>query len=190
MRKVRFLNRRDQWGLVSKTLHWLISGLIFTLIGLGWTLKVMPLTPQKIDLYYWHKSLGILVLVLIIARIAWLKVSPGPDPVPGLSSWERRAAKLIHRALYFLILAMPISGWLINSSAGIPFEVFWYIPLPPISPISARLEELFGLVHLVLFYGLAVVLSIHILAAFMHHFLYNDDVLNRMLPSFLSRRGL
>lgn len=150
----------------------------------------MPLSPQKINLYYWHKSLGILVLLLVLARIAWLKVSPAPDPSPRLSPWELQAAKLSHRLLYFLILAMPVSGWMINSSSGIPFQLFWNIPLPSITPVSLHLEAIFQLVHLILFYSFSIVLSLHVLAALNHHFLRQDDVLARMLPNFLSRREL
>ncbi len=174
----------QNWGTVTKLLHWSVAALILALMALGWLARLAPLAPSKITLFYWHKSLGMLVLALVLLRLGW-RLFNRPPPLPGnLPRWEPVLARLTHGLLYALILLMPVSGWLLNSAAGVPFKIFWVLPLPPISPVSARLENIFGLAHLALFSALGALLIGHIGAALRHHFLLHNRVLVRMLPQF------
>lgn len=191
--KGRFLPRlRDsasRWGPVSQWLHWGVAALILALIGLGWWMRLEPLTPAKITHYYWHKSLGMLVLALVLIRLGW-RAGNRPPPLPqDLPRWEAPLARLTHVTLYVLILLMPISGWLLQSASGIPFKIFWTIPLPAIAPVSAGLEHAFTLLHLAVFSALALLLLGHVAAALRHHFLLHNDILIRMLPRLRGRRS-
>jgi cytochrome b561 len=175
-------NTTHRWGSIAQLLHWSIAALIFVLIALGWLAVLAPLSPAKITLFYWHKSLGLLVLTLVLIRLGWRIGNPAPKLPPNLPCWEPVLARLTHIFLYVLIVSMPVAGWLIDSAAGVPFKIFWVLPLPPLVPVSASLEHAFELVHLVVFWALAVVLTGHIGAALRHHFLLHNNVLRRMLP--------
>lgn len=175
-------NSPSRWGGIAQFLHWSVAGLIFALIALGWLARLTPLSPGKITLFYWHKSLGMLVLALVLVRLGWRARNPAPPLPRELPRWEPLMANATHAFLYLLILLMPVSGWLINSASGIPFKIFWVLPLPAICPVSEHLEHIFEQAHLVLFWTLAVVLLGHIGAALRHHFLLHNSVLRRMLP--------
>jgi cytochrome b561 len=84
--------------------------------------------------------------------------------------------------LYVLAVALPLSGWVINSAAGVPFSIFWLVPLPAIVAPDERLEELAKLVHFSLLVALCLVLALHIAAALRHHFVKRNAILIRMLP--------
>lgn len=175
-------NNASRWGAVAQCLHWSVAALIFALMAIGWLAVLTPLSPTKIDLYYWHKSIGMLVLALVIVRLVWRMIDPAPPLPDGLPAWEPALAKATHILLYALMLMMPLSGWLINSASGLPFKIFWLIPLPSIAPVSASLERVFELLHLALFWTLAAVLIGHIGASLRHHFLLHNSILIRMLP--------
>lgn len=179
---MKLRDTHERWGVVTRWLHWSMAGLILALIALGWLARLAPLTPEKITLFYWHKSLGLLVLALVLIRLGW-RAGNRPPPLPeGLPRWEAPLARATHGALYLLMLLMPISGWLLNSAAGIPFRIFWTVPLPAIASASAALEHAFSLLHLASFSALAVLLLGHVAAALRHHFLLHNAILVRMLP--------
>ena len=171
-----------RWGSLTRLLHWSVAALILTLIALGWLAHLAPLSPAKITLFYWHKSLGMLALALVLIRLGWRAGNRAPPLPSDLPAWEPLVARATHVFLYILIVLMPVSGWLINSAAGIPFKIFWVLPLPAIAPVSETLEHAFELVHLATFWALAVVLLGHVAAALRHHFLLRNGILLRMLP--------
>lgn len=175
-------NSTRRWGSVAQFLHWSVAALIFALMALGWLAVSTPLSPAKINLFYWHKSLGMLVLALVLVRLGWRAGNPAPELPADLARWEPPLARATHVFLYILIVLMPVSGWLINSAAGIPFKIFWVLPLPAITPVSESLEHGFELLHLAVFWALAVVLIGHIGASLRHHFLLHNRVLHSMLP--------
>ena len=175
-------NTAISWGGVAKSLHWLVAALIFIQFALGWTAELWRRSPTKVDLFVWHKSIGILVLTLAVARLCWRMASRPPAPPAGVPLWERRAAQAGHALLYLLIIAMPLSGWVINSASNFPLKLFWLVPLPAITPPSETMEEVAKTVHLTLFWTLAAVVAGHVAAALRHHFIKHTDVLVRMLP--------
>lgn len=179
----------ERWGTITQLLHWGVAALVFALVALGWIAHLAPLTPAKITLFYWHKSLGMFALALVLVRLGW-RIGNRPPPLPGdLSRHQRVLARGTHLALYTLIIAAPLSGWLIDSASGIPFQIFWTLPLPAISPVSAGLEHLFELIHLAVFCALALLVVGHIGAALRHQFILRDGVLARMLPNSRRTRG-
>lgn len=171
------------WNGVAKFLHWLIALLIFAQFALGWLAASWRLSPTKLELFVWHKSLGILVLILVVLRLAWRLTTAAPPLPASMPAWERTAARTSHVLLYVVMLGMPLSGWIINSASGVPFKIFWRIPLPSIAAADKHAADIASLVHFSLGLLLASILLVHIGAALRHHFIQRDNVLIRMLPS-------
>jgi len=176
-------NTEPSWNGVMKFLHWLGALLIFTQFALGWLAAIWRLSPTKLDLFVWHKSIGMLVLVLVALRLVWRLGTPAPPLPAGRPGWERTAARTSHVLLYVVMLGMPLTGWLINSAAGVPFKIFWRIPLPSIAAPDKQVADAASLVHFSLGVLLALLLLVHIGAALRHHFILRDGVLIRMLPT-------
>ena len=165
------------------SLHWAMALLIFVLFALGWVAVGLPLSPLKLKLFYWHKSLGLLALALVALRVFWRLVDPPPPPVGGLALWERGLARWAHLLLYVLMVLMPLSGWLVNSAANFPFKPFGLFSLPHLVQPDKALQADFQRVHLIGFWLLAGLLVLHVAAALRHHFVKRNPVLRRMLPS-------
>ena len=175
-------NTAEAWGAPAKFFHWTVALLILVQIALGFTAAAWRLSPLKLELFVWHKSTGVLILGLMLARLAWRLANRSPALPVQTPSWERTAAHASHAALYALAIALPLSGWVINSAAGVPFSVFWLVPLPSIAAPDERLEALAKLVHFSLLVTLCLVLALHVGAALRHHFIKRNNVLLRMLP--------
>lgn len=175
-------NTDRSWGAPAKLLHWAVAMLVFVQFGLGWAAVSWRMSPTKLDLFVWHKSIGVLILLLMIARLAWRAVNVAPSLPAGVPPVERFAARLSHVLLYVLLLLMPVTGWIINSAANIPFLIFWQVPLPAIVSPDQALADAAKHVHLALFILLALLVLVHVGAALRHHFVKRNAVLTRMLP--------
>lgn len=177
-------NTSASWGAVAKFLHWSIATLIFVQFALGWIAVSWRLSPTKLELFTWHKSIGILILLLVVLRLLWRFANVAPALPVDTPAGERTAAHASHTVLYLLMLAIPLSGWVINSAAKIPFRVFWLFPLPSIVAPDKTVAELAKQIHFILFIAIAVVVGIHIAAALRHHFVKRNVTLTRMLPNW------
>jgi len=178
---VKLRNTAGAWGAPARLFHWTIAALVLAQVALGWMAATWHLSPTKLNLFVWHKSIGMLVLVLGVLRLLWRLANPVPAPPAGTPRWERAMAQASHALLYALLIAMPLDGWLINSASGVPFSIFWAIPLPAIIAPDPRLADLFKLVHLWMFVLLGGLVALHVGAALRHHFVKRNDVLVRML---------
>lgn len=158
------------------------------MMGLGWLAVSYPTSPAKIQLFNLHKSLGLFVLVWVILRLAWRLTHAAPAPPPGMRPLERRAARLSHAGLYCLMVAMPVSGWVINSAADFPLRWFGLFLVPSLTGPDEQLQDAAETVHFVLFWTLLGVVLLHAAAALHHHLVRGNDVLLRMLPNRRSRQ--
>ena len=173
-------------------LHWTVAALIVLSVAVIWSVDIIPegAVRPAVDT---HKSLGIVVLGLVLLRILW-RVAHPPPPLPsGYPDWEKRSAHLAHIALYLLILALPITGWLHDSAykeaAKYPMSLFYLVPWPRIGFIM-NLEPTFresfhvvtGAMHVWLSYLLYALFALHVGAALKHQFVDGDPELQRMLP--------
>ena len=166
----------------AKLLHWLIALMIFGMLGFGFYMTGLDLSPTKLQLFSWHKWAGVTVFMLVMVRLAW-RVTHRPPALPEhMPALERFAAHAGHHLLYVLMLAIPLSGWLMSSAKG--FQTVWFgvLPLPDLLTKDKALGNLLETVHVVLNYTLIAVLLGHVGAALKHHFIDRDDVLTRMLP--------
>ena len=179
-------NSKDQWGWISITLHWLTAVLILGLAMVGLLMTELPNSPFKMQIYAMHKSFGLTVLVLTLLRLAWRFIAGRPDQLLESGRLQTLAAKAVHGALYALLLAMPLSGWLYNSASGFALKWFGLITLPKLFTGFNPTVKAFALAsHETLFYILAAVLLIHAGAALWHHYAKHDHTLNRMLGKTL-----
>ncbi|MET0582739.1 MAG: cytochrome b [Pseudoxanthomonas sp.] len=176
-------NTAERWGPVSQAFHWLIVLLILGMAIVGLTMVELPKTPKYFWVYTAHKSTGITVLVLMLARLGWRLYAGASPPVPGTPRWQERVANLTHWLLYALVLAIPLSGWLYDSASGLrPFRWFGLFHMPKLVAPDKALSELAVEAHELLFWVLVALVVVHAGAAFYHHFFQRDATLVRMLP--------
>lgn len=173
-------NSEKAYGLVSMFFHWLIALLMIGLIILGLYMVRLPISLQKLKLYGWHKEFGFMVLGLAILRLLWRWINISPSLL--LPAWERLAARAVHWTFYGFMFALPITGWLITSAAGLPASFFGLITLPSLISPNEELRRTFEEIHEWLAYGLIVFIALHTAAALKHHFINKDDILRRMIP--------
>lgn len=164
-------------------LHWLIAVLIIAGFALGLVMTDIPgFTMAKLKYYSWHKWIGVTVFLLAIARVAWRSFNTPPATQALMPAWQEKAAHLVHWLLYFLIFAVPVSGYFYSLAAGVPVVYFGVIPLPVLIEKNEAIKETLKLVHLVLNYSMAGLVGLHALAALKHQFFDRDGTLARMLP--------
>jgi len=163
-------------------LHWLAALLIFTTFPLGVYMHELALSPLKLKLISYHKWLGVTIFLLTMARLAW-RATHTPPPLPEtIPAWQQRAAHGVHLLLYVLLLAIPVSGWLMSSAKGIPVVYLGLVQLPDLVGKDKALGDLLAGVHQMLNFGLLALVGMHIAAALKHHFIEHDATLRRMLP--------
>lgn len=170
----------DRYTPTAVILHWAIALLVLVALPLGMVMTELPLSPTKLELYSYHKWIGITVLALAGFRLVW-RLTHTPPPLPAdLPAWQRRASRLVHGALYGLILAVPLSGWLMSSAKG--FQTVWFgiLPLPDLVAKDRALGELLADLHTGLNAILASLVVLHIAAALKHHFVERRPFLQRM----------
>ncbi len=179
---MRIANDANGYGVVTKCLHWVTALSIIALIGLGW---------YMVDLTYFdrwyneslsiHKSWGMVVLALGVLTLVWKTVSPSPPSVASLKPWERIAGHAMHHTLLVLVLLIPLSGYLISTSAGKSIDFFGWFEIPAVIAVDSRLRDIAIEVHFYLAYATAVLVLIHAAAALKHQLLDRDGTLARMI---------
>lgn len=175
-------NTTARWGAVSQFLHWLIVALIITQVILANLAEDLPVGMKKLAMFARHKSVGITILGLVLIRLAWRWMNPTPALPTTLKPYEHALARFTHAALYLLLFAMPLTGWMMTSARGFPVSWFSFFQLPDFVPKNKWLYDTMRETHHVLAAGLYAVVSLHVLGALKHHFVLKDDVLRRMLP--------
>lgn len=161
-------------------LHWLVALLIFVGFPLGVYMHELPLSPDKLRLYSYHKWIGITVLMLASVRVMWRLTHTPPPLTLDLPAWQHRASQIVHGLLYVLLLAIPLSGWLMSSAKG--FQTVWFgvLPLPDLVDKNRELGELLENVHKMLNFTLLLLVVAHVGAALKHHFIEREPFLQRM----------
>lgn len=172
------------WSGVSKTFHWIVALCIVVAVALGLLAESAQMSPGKLQLFIWHKSMGITVLALMILRLSWRALHRAPDELAELSSIQRRMARLGHAALYCIALLMPLSGWVLNSAANFPFKWFGVVAVPMLIEPDKAIQSNVAIAHSALAWVLVVLVLGHLLMAFKHH-RAGLAVLQRMLPGQL-----
>lgn len=176
---LKLKNTEKRFGLVAVSLHWLIAILISSMLALGLYMTNFPKDAEKFQLYGWHKAFGILALGLIVLRVIWRLINITPQLY--LPRLEKIAAYAMHWSLYVVMMAMPLTGWLMSSAAGRPVSFFGLFTLPNLMQPNKAWQHFFASAHGWLAYALIAMIIIHTLAALKHYFIDKDDILQRML---------
>ncbi len=179
-----------RYTTVAVILHWLIAVMLAGQIFGGW-LAADESTPraQAFQLFQLHKSFGLTILALSIARLVWRLGHKAPPMPETMAGWERAAARSVHVLFYILIIAMPLSGWALISSAPYTVTTMYFglfeVPVLPVFSGALRgkdMHELLESTHSALVWITIGLFLLHVAAALKHHFVNRDGVLARMLP--------
>ena len=176
-----------KYSLPMRILHWAMAAIILCMVSVGRTMVSLDdHVPAKFTLLYpWHKSFGMLVLLLVFVRLA-IRARSSVLPLPTtLAPWETAAARAAKVALYALMIIVPCMGYAMSSSYTKSDGVFFFgTMLPELLPKNDSRFEVFRLLHRVLAYTLLTLSFIHAIGALKHRFLDRDkrnDVLSRMI---------
>lgn len=169
----------EKYSLVARTLHWIMAILIPFNLWLGIGHDALPKDWQVMPI---HKSVGLTVLALAVARLIW-RLMHRPTPLPGdLPVWERLVAKITHYIFYAFMLLVPLSGWIMTSAGDRPLNWFFLFDVPKFAVSKGdAIVGISGEAHEILGYLWVALLVLHVGAALRHHFILKDDVLRRML---------
>ena len=175
-------NDEHRYGGLSIALHWLM---LVLMIGVYACIELKGNFPKGSEtrelLKQWHFMLGLSVFALIWLRLLARLIEPTPKIVPAIPAWQAIPAKLMHLALYGLMIGAPLAGWLILSAAGKPIP-FFGLQLPPLidqnPELAGQIKELHELAGTTGYW----LIGLHAVAALFHHYVSRDNTLTRMLP--------
>jgi cytochrome b561 len=169
------------YTVTARSLHWITAALVLFQLPLGVVIANEWAGPLQDQLYDLHRSIGALLIPIVLLRLAYRATHP-PLPLPGdISPLQQFAAHVNHWGLYALLLVQPFVGWVATSAYRAPIMVFGLFELPPIWPEDRAFSERVFLVHGLIGLAIAVLLVGHIGAALQHHFIRKDRVLMRMI---------
>ena len=179
---MNMINTSSGYGLLTILLHWIMAVIIICLFFLG---------DYMVDLDYydkwyhtapwWHKSIGLNLLALLVMRTILRISSPSPAPISTHQSWEVNLAKMAHLSFYFLLFTICISGYFIATAKGAAIEMLTDFYIPAITTLNEDQVDLAGNIHQFAAYLLMILAAMHALAAIKHHIIDHDTTLVRML---------
>lgn len=177
-----------RYSTVAIILHWLIAALLIFQVALGLRMEDAH-GRDKFAVFQLHKSVGISLLLLIVVRLLW-RLTHRPPPI-GAAGWEKTLAKVVHGAFYLILLALPISGWVIVSSSKIlvPTLLYGVVPwphVPGVAGLSIVAKQSWNaaadFIHVNLVTLIYVLFGLHVAGALKHHYLDRDGDIGRMAP--------
>ncbi|MCW8853281.1 MAG: cytochrome b [Gammaproteobacteria bacterium] len=174
-------NTENNWGWLAIFFHWLTAATVFSMFIFGlWMTDLTYYHPWYKTAPELHKSIGLLLLLLTLLRLAWRFIDPAPAPLANHSAFEIKVAHRVHTLLYFLLLGMMLSGYLISTADGRAITVFKIFEIPAIIYGIDHQEDVAGVIHLTLGVLLVIIALLHAGAAIKHHLVDKDRTLKRM----------
>ena len=177
--------RTDHYPATSKLLHWLVAACVLVTVPVAIVMDRVGQGPTQNSLYNLHKSLGVLILVLMVLRLINRLVAGALAPEAEIEPWQRAVSSIVHTSLYVLLLAMPIVGYIANSAYGASTPFFGLFELPSVVGKNEELATRLFTLHRWVGWLVILLALMHISAALYHHFIRRDAVLKRMLPRAL-----
>ncbi|WP_420430363.1 cytochrome b [Kordiimonas sp.] len=186
---MQIANNFQQYGLISQVLHWSMAGLMLAMLATGLYMTNMPNGALRDLVYMMHKTTGLTLLLLAVLRLVWTRHNPRPDIASSVTGWQRKVARLVHKVLFFLIFAIPVTGIGMNFFRGAVLE--FIVPLNSPSEPFLPLMYFFGALHKFVFpVLLATLVSIHIAGLLKHLWIDGDKLaIRRMFGSIDTNRG-
>ncbi len=199
----------ERYGAVAIVLHWAIAAAILLMIPLGWWMsgEIAAGNPSGAvyNAFQLHKSIGLTVLALSLARLGWRLANPPPPLPPHMPAWERLAAKATHWAFYALMIGLPLSGWVFvsagwslhdNASLAVPTHYFGTFQVPALFGLTRAAEDVRAAVaqasmnaHALMAWAAVALVVLHVGAALKHHLFDKDNVLTHMIPGLRALDG-
>jgi cytochrome b561 len=174
-------NTPKSFGIITKAFHWVMAAIMLPQIVVGYVMSGLGEgDPLKGVLIYYHKSMGILLLCLVIARIIWRLTEKNPALPKDMPKWQAVAAEWNLTFLYIMMGLMPLSGLLMSLLGGYPVKFFHYFTLSPLTEKSLT-GYIFFKTHVIGGYIISASIILHVMAAFYHHLIRKDNVLKRMI---------
>lgn len=175
-------NYEPRYGPVTRVLHWTVAVLVIALLWLGWYMVDI----SYYDAWYnkslnWHKALGMVALVAGAVNLCWAMGTRAPAPVASMVAWERMATRAMHGMLFAMMVAIPVTGYIVSTSAGAGVGVFGWFEIPALLPANEGLRDVAITLHFYLAYITAALVLVHAGAALKHQFVDRNGVLRRML---------
>jgi cytochrome b561 len=173
----RFRNGGQSFGLVTRVIHWGMALGVIGALALGSYIARMKVDLSNVWLFGLHKSVGLTLFALLALRLLWHVLSPPPAPIATETAWHGALARLTHRALYLLLAAVPLTGWIASAASGLDVVLYGRWTLPRIAPVSEAWQDAFFAAHGVLTKALIFLLLLHVAGAVRRR----DGTLRRML---------
>lgn len=171
----------SKYSTIAIAIHWLMAGVVFALIAIGWFMVDLPPGPDRSHYFALHKSLGLTAFLLLLLRVGW-RWGHRPPELPGtIPLWQRGLAHVVHLAFYALLIMQPLSGYLSSSFSGYKTRLFG-MPLPHWGWRDAPLNEFFTEIHVMCSIALVVLIAVHLLGALTHVLTGESALLRRILP--------
>lgn len=175
-------NHSSHYGIISVLLHWSAAIVIVGLFAVGyWMVDLSYYSSWYRTAPHWHKSIGIVLLLLMILRLLWRVISISPAPVVTHSKWERVSSKLAHMLLYAGVFAIIVTGYLISTADGRAIQVFNWFEVPGLGELFSQQADIAGDLHRYFAYAVIALAVLHAAAAVKHHVIDKDPTLKRML---------
>lgn len=173
-------NTTHRYGSLAIALHWLMAIGIFGMFALGiWMVDLDYYDNWYHRPLYIHKGIGMILLLLLIARLGWRLVNPRPELIGA--AWERMVALAVHRGHYLLLFAVTLTGYLIPTAEGVGIDIFGLFTVPATITFSKTEADLIGEIHRYAAWATVLLAAMHAGAALKHHFIDRDITLLRML---------
>ena len=173
----------EAYSGVSRALHWIVAILVLAMIPVGLVMVQEGLSrPLQNTLFIFHKNVGVVVLLLMLARLAWRLARPAPPLPDTVPLWQKRVARATHGGLYALAVFVPVAGYTRVRAGGFPIEWLDALGVPALVPRSDALAETAKAAH---YYGglaLAALVAVHVGAALYHAAVKRDGVFGRIWP--------
>ena len=170
-----------QYDTTAKAFHWLIVALLIAQYSIGWLMPDIHGHMRPGAAMIWHISIGTTILALMLLRLVWRLLHPVTSE-SSLPAYQRIASRAVHWLLYVLVLLTTFSGWLFASARGWQIPWFFLRPLPMLTGADPPLLRAIDGWHQVFEWTLLGIIGVHVSAALLHVFYYQDGVMRRMLP--------
>lgn len=166
---------------MALALHWLSALLLVAMTALGWTMMAIEHTPGATPYFIVHKSVGLMVLALVVFRLLWRRSHPVPQLPSNMPAWQLRASQLVQVGLYLCMLALPLAGvaGALHSKGGL---VFFGYTLPRLVAPNHDVAESYYDIHGALVWLLVILVCVHVAGALKHRLVDKDGVFERMVP--------
>lgn len=168
---------------VAQGLHWVSTLLVFAILPLAWAMTLAAKdNPNRDALFMWHKSIGVTIFLVVVARLVWRAMHPAPALPASMMRWEAILTKLSHWLLYAVLLVMPVSGYILTAARGRAVPFFGLVDLPALAE-DKNLHKFAEQVHLATQWAVYALIALHIGAVVWHIVMRRDGILERMLPA-------